>query len=178
MWLVEPSVAPTVISPGRFLASSTNSFQVFQGVLGLAVSTDGVADTQADRLEVLVGDVGEAGVVHEVDVVVHGVDGVAVGGRALGLARADRAGGAADVGDDDGLAEVLLQQRRQGPEDVVGVAAGRPRHDHLDGPVGVLCALAGPARLAANNRRRQRPGSAFSRQSPWFVVSAVRLTPH
>ena len=41
-WLVEPSVAPTVICPGRFLASSRSSWQLFHGVLGLAVSTDGV----------------------------------------------------------------------------------------------------------------------------------------
>jgi hypothetical protein len=43
MWLVEPSVAPTLISPGRFLASATNSCQLFHGVFGLAVRTDGVA---------------------------------------------------------------------------------------------------------------------------------------
>ena len=43
MWLVEPSVAPTLISPGRFLASATNSCQSFHGVFGLEVSTDGVA---------------------------------------------------------------------------------------------------------------------------------------
>ena len=46
MWLVELSVAPTVISPGRFLASSINSCQFFHGVFGLAVSTDGVAETR------------------------------------------------------------------------------------------------------------------------------------
>jgi hypothetical protein len=46
MWLVELSVAPTVISPGRFLASARNSAQSFHGVFGLAVSTDGVADTR------------------------------------------------------------------------------------------------------------------------------------
>ena len=43
IWLVEPSVAPTVIWPGRALASATNSFQSFHGVFGLEVSTDGVA---------------------------------------------------------------------------------------------------------------------------------------
>ena len=46
MWLVEPSVAPTEIWPGRFLASSTSSCQFFHGVFGLAVSTEGVAETR------------------------------------------------------------------------------------------------------------------------------------
>ena len=41
-WLVEASVAPTVICPGRFFASARNSCQLFHGVFGLAVSTDGV----------------------------------------------------------------------------------------------------------------------------------------
>ncbi len=46
IWLVEPSVAPTVISPGRFLASSASSCQFLNGVLALAVSTEGVAATR------------------------------------------------------------------------------------------------------------------------------------
>ena len=41
-WLVEASVAPTVIWPGRALASAARSFQLFHGVFGLAVSTDAV----------------------------------------------------------------------------------------------------------------------------------------
>ena len=41
-WLVEASVAPTVISPGRVLASVRRSGQFFHGVFGLAVSTEGV----------------------------------------------------------------------------------------------------------------------------------------
>ena len=41
-WLVEASVAPTVIWPGRFFASSRNSCQFFHGVFGLAVSTEAV----------------------------------------------------------------------------------------------------------------------------------------
>ena len=43
MWLVEASVAPTVIWPGRRFASSASSAQLFHGVLALAVSTEGVA---------------------------------------------------------------------------------------------------------------------------------------
>ena len=35
-WLVEASVAPTVICPGRFFASARNSCQLFHGVFGLA----------------------------------------------------------------------------------------------------------------------------------------------
>ena len=41
-WLVEASVAPTVICPGRALASASRPFQSVQDVFGLAVSTDGV----------------------------------------------------------------------------------------------------------------------------------------
>ena len=43
-WLVEPSVAPTVIWPGRALASPRSSCQDDHLVLGLAVSTDGVEE--------------------------------------------------------------------------------------------------------------------------------------
>ncbi|MNC98324.1 hypothetical protein D3C83_162500 [compost metagenome] len=45
-WLVEPSVAPTVIAPGRFFASASSAFMSFQGVFGLAVMIDGVAVTR------------------------------------------------------------------------------------------------------------------------------------
>jgi hypothetical protein len=45
-WLVEPSVAPTVICPGRALASSINSLTVFHLVLGLAVNMEGVEATR------------------------------------------------------------------------------------------------------------------------------------
>ena len=41
-WLVEASVAPTVICPGLFLASVISSFASFHGVFGEAVSTEGV----------------------------------------------------------------------------------------------------------------------------------------
>jgi hypothetical protein len=41
-WLVEASVAPTVICPGRALASASRSFALFHGVFGLAVRTDAV----------------------------------------------------------------------------------------------------------------------------------------
>ncbi len=68
----------------------------------------------------------------------HRVERVAVGRGVLGLARADRAGCAADIGDHDRLADVLLQFGREGAEDVVGVAAGGPRHDHLDRTVRIL----------------------------------------
>src|SRR5688500_20039322 len=43
-WLVEASVAPTVIWPGRAFASAARSFQLFHGVFGLAVSTDAVEE--------------------------------------------------------------------------------------------------------------------------------------
>ena len=43
IWLFVLGVAPTVISPGRFLASVKNSSQSFHGVLALAVNTEGVA---------------------------------------------------------------------------------------------------------------------------------------
>ena len=43
-WLVEPSVAPTVIWPGRALASPRSSCQDVHLVLGLAVRTEGVED--------------------------------------------------------------------------------------------------------------------------------------
>ncbi len=71
------------------------------------------------------------------DVVVHRVERVAVGGRVLRLLGAARARGAADVGDHHGLAQALLQPGDEGPEDVVGVAARRPGHDQLDGAVRV-----------------------------------------
>ena len=92
---------------------------------------------QAHRLEVGVLDVGDAGVVGRVDVVVDGVQRVAVGGRVLRLFRALGARGAADIRDHDRLAEALLHERRERPEEVVGVAAGGPRHDQLDRAVGV-----------------------------------------
>ena len=100
------------------------------------------------------------------DIVVHRIERVAVGRRALGLARADRAGRAADVGDDDRLADVLLQQRRERAEDVVGVAAGRPRHDHLDRPVGVLLGDRGEAKLAMASAATKPRMGRFHTRSP------------
>ena len=44
-WLVDPSDAPTTIWSGRFLASSTNSLNVFQGVFAPTVITEGVEET-------------------------------------------------------------------------------------------------------------------------------------
>jgi len=41
-WLVEASVAPTEICPGRAFASASSSAQVFHGDFALAVSTDAV----------------------------------------------------------------------------------------------------------------------------------------
>ena len=99
MWLVEPSVAPTVISPGPLLGVGDELLPVLPRRLGAGGQHRRRRRHQADRLEVLVFDVGDAGVVASVDVVVHGVERVAVRGRALGLARADGARCAADVGD-------------------------------------------------------------------------------
>ena len=90
----------------------------------------------ADRLEVGVLHVGDAGVVRRMDVVVDGVQRIAVGRRILRLLRALGARGAADVRDHHRLAELLLQQRCERAEDVVGIAAGRPGHDQLDRAVG------------------------------------------
>src|SRR5438034_11816419 len=62
---------------------------------------------------------------------------VAVGRRILRLLGALGARGAADVRDHHRLSQLLLQQRRERPEDIVGVAARGPRHDELDGTLGV-----------------------------------------
>src|SRR5213075_133387 len=43
-WLVEASVAPTVIWPGCAFASFSSSSRFFHGVFGLAVSTEGVEE--------------------------------------------------------------------------------------------------------------------------------------
>jgi hypothetical protein len=72
------------------------------------------------------------------DIVVHGVDRITIGRRSLGLARAGGAGCAADIGDDHRLADVLLEFDGEWPEDVVGIAARGPWHNHLDGAVGIL----------------------------------------
>src|SRR5574341_11336 len=45
-WLVEPSVAPTVIWPGRALASPSSSCHEDHFVFGLAVRMDGVEETE------------------------------------------------------------------------------------------------------------------------------------
>src|SRR5687768_1964536 len=45
-WLVEPRVAPTLICPGRALASASSSCHDDHFVLGLAVTTEGVFETE------------------------------------------------------------------------------------------------------------------------------------
>src|SRR6185503_15827230 len=82
-------------------------------------------------------EIDHAAEIDRMDEVVRAEQRIAVGRSTCRLTLADRAGCAADIGDDDGLAEIFLQQRRERPEDHIGVAARRPRHDQLDGAVGI-----------------------------------------
>jgi hypothetical protein len=136
MWLVEASVAPTVIWPPLRVLRELGP--ALPRRLGARGEHRGGRRDHADRLEVRVSDVAEAGIEGQVDVVVHGVERVAVRRRVLRLARADGPRCAGDIGDDDRLAEMLLQLGGERAKDVVGVAARRPRHDHLDRPLGEL----------------------------------------
>src|SRR5215207_5623534 len=76
----------------------------------------------ADRLEVRVSDVAEAGIEGQVDVVVDGVERVAVGRRVLRLARADRAGRAADI-DAEPVQPQALVRAAPHPQDVATLRA-------------------------------------------------------
>jgi hypothetical protein len=90
------------------------------------------AGHQRERDQVLLEVVVELGVHRRRDGVVHRAheDVVAVGRRARRDAGAQRAAGAAAVVDDQLLAGLLGELRRQRPGEGVGAAAGRERHDH------------------------------------------------
>ncbi len=93
----------------------------------------------ANRIERLViFQVDHAAEIDRVDIVVRAKKRVTVRRLPGRFAFAHRAGCAADIGDDDRLTEIFLQQRHQRPEDHVGVTTGRPGHDQLDGTIRII----------------------------------------
>ena len=136
-----------------------NSAKVLAGRSFLATSTIGIGAAQADRLEVLLAVVGQRLVERDVDrqrAHVGEQQRVAVGRRLRGLVDADRAAGAADILDDELLAERLAHRWHEHAGQRVGRTAGRERHDHGDGlgGIGLRHARQAPRQ---RGRRLQRP---------------------
>ena len=162
-WLTNFASPGIGLHPGDQLVERVRR-QILLGDHELRIDRD-----QPDRLEILlqvvVQVVDDAA---DVGVPLADVDGVAVGRRARDAADRDAAAGAADVLDDDRLAEerphLLCQDARRG----VGRAAGRKRHDQRD-----RCATERSARA-----RRRRPASkmpATARTSFFTMTSRSRF---
>jgi hypothetical protein len=64
--------------------------------------------------------------------------GVAVGFGLGDASGCDGTSGAALIVDDDWLPNCVRELRADGPCDEIGGAAGRDRHDELNGPVGIV----------------------------------------
>ena len=140
--LARPPV-PNVTLSGFAFSHAISSFEVLRRQRVARHDQHRAVRQHRDRLEVL-----QRVVVERIDrgiddVVVHAADAerVAVRIGAHDAARADRARCAADVLDDDGLAEDLLRARHHDAADRVGRSARRCRHDRRDGPrrIGLRC---------------------------------------
>ena len=84
-------------------------------------------------------------------------DGVAVGRGARDAGRADHAAGAADVLDDDLLAEIVRHGVGEDARDRVGRPARWERHDQRNGPVGIGSArMRSPLRMHAISSAQER----------------------
>jgi hypothetical protein len=89
--------------------------------------------------------------------------GVAVGFGLGDASGCDGTSGAALIVDDDWLPNCVRELRADGPCDEIGGAAGRDRHDELNGPVGIVLLGAATTMVAATSNtlrtNRMRPFS-------------------
>ena len=82
--------------------------------------------------------------------------------RPRGVAHADIAAGAADVGDEELLAEPFRQTLCDQPRDHIGDAAGREWHDDFDGVIRVACRVgAGRRRIGCRAEQHCRDSNSF-----------------
>ena len=161
---------PKLRSPGFARASSMNSFRFVAFTDGCATSTLGPTAIIAIGAMALDGVVRQlvqrraGGIARR-----HHGDRVAVRVGARRNLGADRAAGARAVVDDELLAELLGQPRRQQARDDVGAAAGRERHDHAHRPLGPFSGLSMCSRQGCNESQEQQPASSFHRCVPHIV---------
>jgi hypothetical protein len=84
-------------------------------------------------------------------------DGVAVGLRTRGFGCTDHAASAAEVFDDDRLTQSFLHRILENARSCVVGTAGRERHQHGDGAIGIgLCRSDACRKARSNNRHRER----------------------
>jgi hypothetical protein len=76
---------------------------------------------------------------------------------------ADRAAGARAIIDDELLAELLEQTRRQQARDDIGAVAGRERYDHAHRPLGPFSALSMGSRQGSNESQDQQSAASSHR---------------
>ena len=96
-------------------------------------------------------------------------DRVAVGRGVGGLGGADHAAGAADVFDHDRLAERLLHGVLDDARGGVVGAAGRERHDHGHGTIGIGLRRSGAGCQNSRGEKRRRERACENHDSPQAV---------
>ena len=115
---------------------------------------------QRDRLEIALDDIRQLR--HHVAGDGEGADrphadGVTVGRRLRDQIEPERERAARAIVDDDGLAQLRADHRRQNARDVVGGAAGRLRNDEPDGAIGIVAGGRGTRHAGDEERNESKP---------------------